>query len=145
MGDTDRTHGITLGLAAERPLLPQLTGIVEGSWWKSSTNPSSAAFLTGSLALYPVPGFDGYVRAGLGYGKASLSASDVTISGGSYSVSGLALQLGAGYDYRIAPRTGLGVFVQASNTLGGSARHLVRYGSGEIALISFGLSATVRW
>ncbi len=143
VADTDRTHGILVSVAAERSFLPQIVGVVDASWWKSSVNLSSAAFLTGSVALYPVPGFDGYLRGGFGYGKADLYAPDITINSGTYSVSGPVLQLGAGYDFRIAPRTSLGLFVQATNTLGGSAKHLVRYGSGEIALVSFGVSATL--
>ncbi len=143
--DTERRAGPTLSLGVERTFAPYLRGLVELTRWQSAAAPSSSAtFATASAEFYPVPGTDAYVRAGFGYGGSSLYAPVVAINGGSYSVAGPAFQVGVGYDYRTAKALSVGAFVLGTNTIGGTAKSKVRFGTGEAVLVSTGISLSWR-
>ncbi|HEY5218815.1 MAG TPA: outer membrane beta-barrel protein [Gemmatimonadaceae bacterium] len=143
--DTDRHTGPAMTLGAEHPIVPRLNAIAELTRWQSAgAGSSSATFATASVALYPAEGVDAYVRAGFGYGSASLHAPVIADNGSGYSVSGPAFQVGAGYDYRVTERWSVGAFVAGTNTIGGSAKHKVHHGTGEADLTSFGLSLVLR-
>lgn len=140
--DTDRHTGPSLALGLEHTFAPNLRGLAELTHWQGSS--SNATFATASVELFPVQGTDAYVRAGFGYGTASLYAPTIALNGGSYSVSGPAIQIGGGYDYRTSDALSLGAFLVGTNTIGGTAKSKVRHGSGEAALISLGVSLTWR-
>lgn len=140
-----RPMGPTLALGVERALLPTLRGLVEVTRWQTTGAPgSSATFATASAELVPVQGTDAYVRAGFGYGSGSLYAPSIALNGGGYSVAGPAVQIGGGYDYRASNAFSVGAFVASTNTVGGTAKSKVRFGTGEVALTSIGLSLNWR-
>jgi hypothetical protein len=146
--DSGRVGGFTLALGAERAIVPRVVGIVEATHWEGNTAGSHSTFVTGSAALYPVDGFDGYLRAGLGYGNARVVApitSGVPGAGSEHTVNGPAYQLGAGYDYRISPRVALGAFVSGTSTFGSHGGQYTSSSGGQVSLISYGATMTVRW
>ena len=138
--DTDRHTGPSLALGVEHTLAPNLRGLAELTHWEGSG--SNATFATASVELFPVVGTDAYVRAGFGYGSASLHAPIIAVSGDSYSVSGPAIQIGGGYDYRASDAWTVGMFALGTNTISGNAKSKVHHGSGEAALVALGISLT---
>ncbi|HEU4990658.1 MAG TPA: hypothetical protein VFT41_12800 [Gemmatimonadaceae bacterium] len=140
-GDTDHTHGITIGVAAEKSLVPQVVAGIEAQHWQSSSNGSQTTFLTALLKLYPLPNFGGYGLVGFGYGTAHMVAPTVTYSHDNYDVSGPAVQFEVGYDFTVAPGLALGAFVGGTNTVGNSAQKYVHVGSGNATLFNVGVSA----
>jgi outer membrane protein with beta-barrel domain len=124
---TDRENAPSGYLRVSGAVRPNLVVAAESQFWNKETTDQrtteniTAGALLGVAQWYPEPAGGFYVKAGVGVGSLSDDITDPVFNAKVES-TGLALNFGAGFDYRMGKNFSLTPFVNYTAMTGGKAK-----------------------
>lgn len=121
---TDRENGPVLSLMLGGAVSPSLILGVETHGWAKQQNGETMknGFLTGVAQWYPSVESGFFIKAGAGFGQVSDEAIDPAFGTLKVESTGVAYQIGTGYDFRVGKNFSLSPFVNYLATTSANAK-----------------------
>ena len=123
---SDRGNGGSGYLRIGGTVRPNLIVAGEMNGWTKQNDGATGTigFLTAVVQWYPAPAAGFYLKGGIGGGGMQIDVTDVTTGTTErLESSGVGLQVGTGYDWRVAQNFSLTPYVDFLTTAGGEARY----------------------